>query len=381
MQESPESLHSDLHQEMFKCWYCNLSFQSFLLLLEHCKTHKTLNGKPGVVKETCKESKIDSSFECVKCNVKFETFQKLLNHTTNQPINTDETNQHKYLDCASTALCSRNYSCRICKRKFKYESSMNLHEKGHYVVEYSCVYCHKIFEDEFGLKEHERHYCSTNYSCMFCHKVFKCEFLLKEHEKRHRIHYPFGCNECNKTFGSKFRLNNHIEIYHKRYRIMQCGICASSFNMKPSLHTISIAKFEEKNRLKCNICRKHFVNTLDFTNHLDCHRNYPNYKCRVCKKKFFQRRYLIKHNCSRFINARLSYRCNNCDQYFSERNSLMRHLCVNMCKFCDKIFPDCNTLIVHERSHTGEAPYICSVCRDCFASLNLLNYHRKSKHK
>lgn len=45
------------------------------------------------------------------------------------------------------------------------------------------------------------------------------------------------------------------------------------------------------------------------------------------------------------------------------------------CKFCNKPYHRNNELVVHERTHTGEKPYICEVCGNGYASSKYLKRH------
>jgi DNA-directed RNA polymerase subunit RPC12/RpoP len=48
------------------------------------------------------------------------------------------------------------------------------------------------------------------------------------------------------------------------------------------------------------------------------------------------------------------------------------------CNFCPKRFPHVSLLNIHERVHTGEKPYQCMDCGQCFGSQSSLIKHNRS---
>lgn len=77
------------------------------------------------------------------------------------------------------------FSCEICQKSFRQESSFRRHKLIHADVKpYSCKYCFKKIRHETALKEHERiHTGETPYSCPICNKTFRQQGALKYHEK------------------------------------------------------------------------------------------------------------------------------------------------------------------------------------------------------
>ncbi|XP_064461964.1 zinc finger protein 574-like [Ornithodoros turicata] len=50
------------------------------------------------------------------------------------------------------------------------------------------------------------------------------------------------------------------------------------------------------------------------------------------------------------------------------------------CSFCSYSNRKRSLIIIHERIHTGERPFVCGVCRNVFASTSSLNAHSRKFH-
>lgn len=58
---------------------------------------------------------------------------------------------------------------------------------------------------------------------------------------------------------------------------------------------------------------------------------------------------------------------------FEAFKSIERHKCT----YCTRGFPFKYLLDQHVRTHTGERPYVCDVCKACFANVSNFNMHKR----
>ncbi|XP_054276639.1 zinc finger protein ZFP2-like [Macrosteles quadrilineatus] len=83
-------------------------------------------------------------------------------------------------------------------------------------------------------------------------------------------------------------------------------------------------------------------------------------------------------------NEKITY-CEQCDKHFEKPISLKKHQSVHPkesfnCTFCNKSFKHSWNFQSHIRSHTGERPFVCSICSKTFTDKSALNAHTRIAH-
>jgi len=199
------------------------------------------------------------------------------------------------------------------------------------------------------------------------------------------------CKHCQKSYGSKKSLRNHMNTHSDNFKCDECGKrCASNAQlwMHAGSHYIvqkkSASTKQKQNTEKsfqCQICHKECNLASNLNVHMRIHSGEKPYHCSHCEKSFRNPSTLKVHEC-RIHTESKSYKCQSCDKVFKTNADLLRHVTeahthrmTYSCRHCNELFQWRGQQRSHLlKMHSDGTLLTCNICQKKFSHVGSPNY-------
>lgn len=351
------------------CSECGMSFKNGKVLAEHQKSHK-----------------LEKLYMCAVCGKGFTKRGHLSNHTRIHSGGKRRAFSESG-ECAPQTR-KRPFLCFECGKCFPSRSHLDRHQRVHTGEKpFSCSECDKRFTDRSGLVIHQRiHTGEKPYSCDDCGKCFRDRSGLVVHQRNHTGQQPFRCLECGKCFHNRARLERHEGI-HKEEKSYSCPECSQTFTSVSALtvhyqghsgeqpsdrddeNVTSQSQqksLKEQESLTCSECGRGFKDLSTLSAH---------YKTHIAERRRTGTDLYQKVSSTEKLSSLSNVRKFPLDRTTMAREEGHIERKELSCTRCDKSFLDRASFIAHEHQHTGERPYKCPKCGECFVLKGYLTKH------
>lgn len=251
---------------------------------------------------------------------------------------------------------------------------------------HTCNICFRTYSSLQSLKTHKRsHQSDKTFQCETCFKCFSERSTLKRHMYIHLEVKPFKCEHCDRAFSDKSTLRRHI-ITHTGAKRFQCNSCDKRFTRNEHLRQHNYIHTAQK-LYKCDVCHKDFRQRSTLKNHMLLHRVEGSLKCESCGALFSRQQQYDKHMQWCNGDSTEGFKCEFCEKRFPDRNSLKRHQVIHSgerpfkCDYCEQSFNDRSILRRHMYIHTDRKPFQCTICQKEFIRKESLLSHMSCQHQ
>ncbi|XP_044013692.1 uncharacterized protein DDB_G0284459-like isoform X2 [Aphidius gifuensis] len=150
---------------------------------------------------------------------------------------------------------------------------------------------------------------------------------------------------------------------------------------------------EEYTPLTCDLCSQTFNRPSDWVRHIefthadmtenkrkkrkddDDSKDFPPLKCDLCGNQFPTPQEWVRHIQTEHTEEQLALMNNS-----APPKPKRVHNHQKLCNICQKVFPSHASMVIHQRTHTGEKPFLCSYCKKGFNVKSNLLRHLRTLH-
>uniref|UniRef100_A0A2A4IYH7 Protein krueppel n=1 Tax=Heliothis virescens TaxID=7102 RepID=A0A2A4IYH7_HELVI len=359
--------------------------------------------------EKSSANKTESSSKIITETSSENEKEKLTENTTVNATENSSKEKPWYL-CTDVDILSQvkttwkdyEWLCSYCETLFPTIEELHSHSMQYHKVcnPYQCTDCNsKIFRLNRFLQHVKRHRNELKFSCYKCHRKFLhiSETILHMAVHKKTIHI---CSGCNENFKCQEELAEHTSVYCRRSRgvktvdnveglsiegdSLTCTVCNKTFGTKRTLINHMWIHSRKQKEYICETCGKSFYLKGDLARHMIQHSDARPHQCELCKKTFKSPLRLRLHSATH--NQERPFSCDQCGKRFRSKKLLKNHSVVHtdsfphVCSYCNKGFRIKTHLIQHLRQHTGDKPYSCNICQREFTNWPNCNKHMKRRH-
>ena len=264
------------------------------------------------------------------------------------------------------------HECLICGDEFVGNSQLQNHMRtSHQHV------CDNCFHASTSLQEHTHHItecgkCDAELLCMDCNSSFASVKKLNQHRiKIHDVRMPFRCGICNQPFESHDAVMDHMSAHDNNLPEFKCRYCTKIFQSADGLNKHFQRHKQVKVEHQCRFCQMSFNTDRLLRDHIGIAHviredekedlSINSHKIEVVRRPPVTSFSGIPNN----INANRKYfLCRYCDLAFKNKELLSKHV-----KMCSK------------NGSSSVTTFVCDVCKEFFGSDEARKTHLKNDHR
>ncbi|KAL7732223.1 hypothetical protein ACLKA6_018462 [Drosophila palustris] len=262
----------------------------------------------------------------------------------------------------------RTFECHICNQSFKKASYYEEHMKHHndqLPFQCSVEKCKKGFTTSTGLKRHMEH----------------------THTELCDLH-PCTVEGCNESFAQTRMLTQHMRKVHNIAKpiIHPCPECDKVFRCPMALKKHMYNHTGEELPFGCNICQKRYRVNTELRDHLLRHAGIKNFVCPYCGVGRTTKQELDKHILTHTKEKK--FKCDQCDHTSHNKQCMTKHIRVVhmkirnfVCQYCPRSFGSAYACKNHEKLHTRNDCFECTICGKKFLFEKRLTKHLRTHEK
>ncbi|XP_050534809.1 zinc finger protein 91-like [Daktulosphaira vitifoliae] len=326
--DNGEHIHSDM-TNLFKCYTCNISFNSMLDIAQHKLTQhnsRIINSSGNYLCYYCEKSSPDLAK--INDHIKYCKNNQLVKNQQNKP----ETYSIPKIDPISKStnrITIKKNDVDLKKERLKTTTTTaaipcKLPVRTADQVLFTCLKpsCNIISQNFQNFKTHCRDHLNigNNVMCWQCVSDFPDVTALRNHQTQGNCQKPgmFECFECSTKYDDIQGLSVHKLIVHectivsKNRKTMICPFCKTEHNINVFRNHLTTCQNKQKKKVISNQTKTKLIEKR------------TNFKCKYCKKICQTQAALVnhlkKHERLKTINS-LSIK-SNCDSTISNNKSV-----------------------------------------------------------